>query len=159
MKRSYAICNSVFLISKKEHPKKCKLKRYYGESGAYLKQTCHCCCCCSSRTIWTRCRRLSHHCLQRGTWSHFHHCLLYPLHPHCHPLHHHLPPQPRHNFQVLPVTIFLLLLSAIVRLNAALLDDVVQVEIPAQQDFGSTFYPAHRHLAIKHIFHGQISVN
>ena len=61
--------------------------------------------------------------------------------------------------QVLPVTIVALVLSAIVRLNAALLDDVVQVEIPAQQDFGSTFYPAHRHLAIIHIFHGQISVN
>ena len=47
------------------------------------------------------------------------------------PPHHHLSPRPHHNCQVLPVTIFFLLLSAIVRLDAALLDDVVQVEIPA----------------------------
>ena len=33
---------------------------------------------------------------------------------------------------MLPVTIVALVLSAIVRLNAALLDDVVQVEIPGQ---------------------------
>ena len=56
------------------------------------------------------------------------------------PPHHHLSPRPHHNCQVLPVTIFFLLLSAIVRLDAAFLDDVVQVEIPAQHNFVSTFY-------------------